>query len=174
MFPAEGPGLRVGLSGVHNARDDEGDALELNRNRTSTGRHRSRGQAMVEFALVFPMFILLVAGMLDFGIGLYRYMTIVNAARDGARMGANACTALGGCSAAVSARVTAASGGLNPGITVVCRTPANAIVNCASGKATSGDSITVTASYTYHMIWPLAFGTNIPMGSSAKFMVQDK
>jgi Flp pilus assembly protein TadG len=146
--------------------------MKFFRGRPSTGRHRSRGQAVVEFSLIIPLFLLLLAGMIDFGIGLYDYMVIISASRDGARMGANTCSGAGGCSTDITNRVDAASGGLHPNITVVCLTPANEPVNCATGKAASGDSVTVTASYTYHMIWPLAFGTVIPMSSSSKFMVQ--
>jgi Flp pilus assembly protein TadG len=130
-------------------------------------RPASRGQSLVEFALVFPIFILLLAGMIDFGIGLYSYMTIINAARDGARLAATACNSTA-CSPAVSARVTAAAGGLSlTGVSVVCAPNA---ANCSD--AVKGDSVTVTAQYTYRMIWPLAFGTQIPMTSSIKFMVE--
>ena len=44
----------------------------------AAGRPGQRGQSLVEFALVFPLFILLLAGMIDFGLGLYSYMTINN------------------------------------------------------------------------------------------------
>ncbi len=48
-------------------------------------RDRTRGQAMVEFALVLPIFVLLLCGMLDFGFALFNRMTVINAAREGAR-----------------------------------------------------------------------------------------
>jgi Flp pilus assembly protein TadG len=150
----------------------KGDMVKLSRFHSSARRRRSRGQAMVEFALVFPLFVVLLAGMIDFGVGLYSYMTLINAARDGARLGATACSA-GPCSAAVTARVTAASSGMNPSVAVVCvPAPGNPAVNCASGTALGGDSVRVTASYTYNMIWPLAFGTQIPMTSEVTFMVE--
>ena len=40
---------------------------------------------MVEFALVLPVFILILAGILDFGFLLYSRMTVINASREGAR-----------------------------------------------------------------------------------------
>lgn len=40
---------------------------------------------MVEFALILPLFILLLFGILDFGRAIYGYNTINNAAREGAR-----------------------------------------------------------------------------------------
>ena len=46
---------------------------------------RKRGQAMVEFALVIPIFMLVLSGILDFGFMLYSRMTVINSAREGAR-----------------------------------------------------------------------------------------
>ena len=40
---------------------------------------------MVEFALIFPVFMLILAGILDFGFMLYSRMNVINAAREGAR-----------------------------------------------------------------------------------------
>jgi Flp pilus assembly protein TadG len=45
-----------------------------------------RGQGLVEFALVFPVFILLLLIVFDFGRAIYGYHTISNAARGGARV----------------------------------------------------------------------------------------
>jgi Flp pilus assembly protein TadG len=139
---------------------------------------RTRGQSLVEFALILPLFLLLLAGMIDFGLGLYSYMTIINAARDGARLGSTACAAATpACSAAISSRVTAGAGGLSVAVTPTCKTsatatPPNATVSCDSGSAKGGGSVTVTVQYTYQMIWPLTFGTSIPMSSASMFMVQ--
>ena len=46
-----------------------------------------RGQALVEFALVLPIFILLLVGIFDFGRAIYAYNTISNAAREAVRVG---------------------------------------------------------------------------------------
>ena len=51
-------------------------------------RVRERGQALIEFALVVPIFLILVFGIVDFGMGLKAWITITNAAREGARVGA--------------------------------------------------------------------------------------
>ena len=50
-------------------------------------RHRTRGQALVEFALVVPVFILLLVGLFDLGRAVYTFNTISNAAREGVRLG---------------------------------------------------------------------------------------
>lgn len=46
------------------------------------------GQTLVEFALVIPLFVFLVLGVVDFGRAVYAYNTIANAARVGARVAA--------------------------------------------------------------------------------------
>lgn len=47
---------------------------------------RSRGQGLVEFALVLPLFLLLVMGIMDLGLAVFSYNSITNAAREGARL----------------------------------------------------------------------------------------
>ena len=49
-------------------------------------RQRGRGQALVEFALVIPLFLLLLISLFDLGRGVFAYNTLTNAAREGARM----------------------------------------------------------------------------------------
>ena len=51
-------------------------------------RRRSRGQALVETALILPVFILLLLVIFDFGRAIYAYNTVANAARTGARLAA--------------------------------------------------------------------------------------
>lgn len=48
-------------------------------------RGTPRGQTLVEFALIIPIFILLLMGVLDLGRAVYAYHTLNNAAREGAR-----------------------------------------------------------------------------------------
>jgi Flp pilus assembly protein TadG len=50
-----------------------------------TRRDKPRGQAMVEFALVFPIFILLLVGLFDFGRVIWVNDTLASAAREAAR-----------------------------------------------------------------------------------------
>jgi Flp pilus assembly protein TadG len=44
------------------------------------------GQALVEFALAFPIMVLILFGIFDLGRAVYAYNTVANAARDGARV----------------------------------------------------------------------------------------
>lgn len=51
-------------------------------------RHADRGQALVEFALVFPLIIFILLAIFDAGRAVYAYNTVANAARQGARIAA--------------------------------------------------------------------------------------
>lgn len=48
-----------------------------------------RGQAMVEFALILPLFLILLMGMLEFGIVFDHRNAMAYAVREGARVGAS-------------------------------------------------------------------------------------
>ena len=44
------------------------------------------GQSLVEFALILPIFVLVLVGVFDFGRGVFAYNTVNNAAREGSRL----------------------------------------------------------------------------------------
>ena len=50
------------------------------------------GQALVEFALVLPIFLLLLFGLIDVGRLVYTWNALNQAAREGARYGRTAAT----------------------------------------------------------------------------------
>ena len=45
-----------------------------------------KGAELIEFALVFPMLLLVVLGIIDWGLVFSRYEVLFNAAREGARV----------------------------------------------------------------------------------------
>ncbi|MGK2851948.1 MAG: TadE/TadG family type IV pilus assembly protein [Candidatus Limnocylindrales bacterium] len=49
-------------------------------------RRRARGQSLVEFALVLPIFLLLLFGVIDAGRLVYLHTVLSQAAREGARL----------------------------------------------------------------------------------------
>ena len=51
-------------------------------------RATETGQSLVEFAMVLPLFLVLLFALVDFGRAFYSWMVITNAAREGARAGA--------------------------------------------------------------------------------------
>ena len=50
--------------------------------------NNNRGQALVEFALMLPVLMLLIIGMMEFGLIINQYMVVTEAAREGARSAA--------------------------------------------------------------------------------------
>lgn len=55
-------------------------------NARSAPARADSGQSLTEFALILPLLILLLFGIVDLGRGIYAYNTIANAATQGARV----------------------------------------------------------------------------------------
>jgi Flp pilus assembly protein TadG len=53
--------------------------------RSLRSRHRSRGQSLAEFALVFPILMLILGGIIQFGIIFWGQNTLTQVARDTGR-----------------------------------------------------------------------------------------
>ena len=59
-----------------------------NREHQQQDQKRESGQAMVEFAIVLPVLLVLVFGIIQFGIVFNHYLTLTDAVRAGARQAA--------------------------------------------------------------------------------------
>ena len=93
---------------------------------------------MTELALVLPILVVLVLAIAQFGVAFNNYVTLTDAARAGARVGAVSRNASNPTSACVSAVQNAAAD----------LTLSNLSVSCSSSW-TIGSDVTVTASYPY-------------------------
>jgi len=111
------------------------------------GRNQS-GQAMVEFVLVAPILLLLVFGIVQFGIMFNNYLTLTDAVRAGARQAAVSRT-LTDPSGIAKARVRTAAANLDtdPGVLVVDVDTFDPKTN--SHQWAQGGDVTVTATYPY-------------------------
>jgi Flp pilus assembly protein TadG len=126
----------------------------------STGP-RSRGQALVEFAVVFPIFIIVLTSLLYFGFLLYAKMSIINAAREGAHYGILLDATDAAFATKVAGQVQGAAGaGLNPGSVTTATTgfkvdTTTHLVTSTSctwgsgGTCKAGDAVTVTVTYPF-------------------------
>jgi len=56
--------------------------------RPSVDITQRRGQTLVEFSLILPLLLLLLLGIIDFGIAIWKYNTVANVGREIARYGA--------------------------------------------------------------------------------------
>ena len=75
--------------------------------RLRTRAGSERGAEIIEFALVTPIFALLIAAMFDFGFMFRNWELMTNAAREGARVGVLPSYACDGSTADVKSRVEA-------------------------------------------------------------------
>src|SRR4051794_32628796 len=108
------------------------------------------GQAIVEFAIVLPLLMGLVLGIVQFGIVFNNYETLTDAARVGARKAAVSRFVGDNGASAQAAAVAAASGLSQPPLSVTVRSCPPATPNCTTQDwSTTGNEVTVTATYPY-------------------------
>jgi Flp pilus assembly protein TadG len=105
-----------------------------------------RGAAAVEFALLLPLVLLIVFGIIDFGRAINAQITITQAAREGARA-----LSLPGGSTGYQTRTTNAANGLNPGNLTI-----TAVYSCQPGDAASGLDADVKVSYKFSFVTPIS------------------
>ena len=150
--------------------------MQIRHRSTARRRARSRGQSVVEFALVVPIFLLILFGIMDFGFILYSRMTVINAARDGARIGITLTDTPTMIPAQVANQASGSSGGLvtNGMVSTICIPGSGAGQHCASNfvNAVPGDSVRVSVTYPYHPFFPLLFGQTIPMTSTVQMTLE--
>jgi len=114
-------------------------------------RRSERAAEVIEMALVTPILLLLVMGIVEFGFMFQRYVVLTNAAVEGARVA----TLPGYTSADAQARAQsyAANGGVQGTVTVT----ATAVALPGSGGGTwPGMQVTVTHVYPLQYIAPIA------------------
>ena len=87
MSPSRGSGKKRGLTFGSHAADKRGMGSSWNPQGAPADARRSheRGQALVEFALIAPLFLLIVVGIIQFGIGLNYWLDLNRIANQGAR-----------------------------------------------------------------------------------------
>ncbi len=122
-------------------------------------RGDERGAAAVEFALVAPLLLLLLFGIIDFGWMLMKASLVNNAARDAARV-----ASLNGTYDQIDDAVTAEldSAGIDDAdvdIDITCTnnpgTSCDGTEASYTTNAVSGSTVTVTVSYTHEWITPM-------------------
>lgn len=112
----------------------------LKRSKTRHG-HGEKGQALVEFVFVLPLFLVLVLAVVDFGMGLHTWISVTNGAREGARLGS----------------VQATAGEIETKVREVTNTldQAKLTVTTTNAQGDSGEAVTVEVDYQYDLITPL-------------------
>jgi len=102
-----------------------------------------KGQSLVEFAILLPLLLLLMMGILEFSLMLNSYLTINNSAREGARLGIVA-----GSNIEIKELILNISPNLDSKKLIVNITP-------LEGSRQSGGTLTVDVIYNYQVIIPI-------------------
>ena len=128
--------------------------LKLIRRRTEKGQRGEKGQALVEFALLVPIFLMLLFAVVDFGMGFHSWITVTNSAREGARLGAVQAT-----TAQIIVRVQDTSDLIDEDtkmtVTVACG-PSSDPPPTGTCTSQPAESVVVRVDYDYDLITPLA------------------
>ncbi len=106
-------------------------------------KNGEKGQALAEFALLIPIFLILLFAIVDFGMGFYSWITVTNSAREGARLGAVAATM-----EKIEERVRLTAN--------LPKQDINMTVTVTNAQGQPGDSVVVQVDYDYDLITPLA------------------
>jgi PKD repeat protein len=144
-------------------------------------RPKSAGQALVEFALVIPVMLLMLVIAIDFGRLFFSYIEITNAAREGAAFGAHAPSNLVQIQTTAAQETSSQSQGGEHAITVstTCKDSGGTVLaNCSlasGGAGGAGNTITVNVDEQFTFFTPLitAFFPNMHLKTGATAVVTD-
>jgi len=143
-------------------------------------KRAERGQTLVEFSLALPIMLLLVCGVLEFGLGLRSYVQLSNSVREGARFAAvgnpagDAADCDGTTSDTVYGRVCFTSKSLD-------LDELDPDVSFPDGTS-PGAPVVVSADYTYNFVTPIGaladffsggtFPTSVDLSTSANMRLE--
>jgi hypothetical protein len=113
------------------------------------------GQSLVEFALVLPIFLLVLFAIIDFGMAFHAWIAVTSSAREGGRLGAvhpsldavgSPCFGEGSLTQCIEDRVRDTAGSIGDDV----------VVNVTNADGLPGESVVVDVSYEYTLITPMA------------------
>lgn len=124
------------------------------------------GAAAVEFALILPILVLMLAGIADLGRMVYVRSVLESAARAGVQASFADPSATATIEAAVQTAITASgiTNVVTPSASQACECSNGTAVDCTTGTCATGSVrhyVTVTATTTYT---PMVNITNLPFG----------
>jgi Flp pilus assembly protein TadG len=140
-------------------------------------RRDQRGAAALEFALIVPILVMVVFGIVDFGYMINRDTLVNNAAREGAREGSldPDQTAIANVVRQSLSGVEAV--GTSPSkitVTVGCRKPDNTVCTNFATDAVSGGTVIVTVALQHSWITPVGstFGSSIMLKKTVEMRIE--
>lgn len=129
------------------------------------------GQAVVETALLLPVFFLLFVGTIQYAITLFTYCNATYACRNAARYASVRSTSSISPASVAQVQSLVTSGlflntAIAPTVAVAYYTPALAI-----GSNTVGDIVTVSASWNQTIVIPFMSNQSVSVGTQASSMI---
>lgn len=109
-------------------------------------RNEQKGQALIELALVLPILLLLLSGIVEMGRMGYAYISVNNAARVGARV-----ASIGGTDEQIISAIVQSTPALNSEDLIVQISPAPELRR-------SGDGVTIDVRYQVDLVVPVISG----------------
>jgi Flp pilus assembly protein TadG len=152
--------------------------MTKNRERMAAGRNtylftnNRKGQSMVEFALILPLLVLIIAGIFDLGRAFFASITITNAAREGARYGTlNADYITGVCQATKDEAQNSGITLVDSNVSVSCGNTYSCPIAVGTG-CPDNNSIIVKVNYDYdEMLLRFFFPSGIHMERQVEMLV---
>ena len=123
-------------------------------------RKDESGAAAVEFAIVLPVLLLLVFGIIEFGLLFNRYITVTHAAREGVRV-----ASLAGPTVLATGKTTGETAGETSAPTIV------SAITCDETVNTLASEVTMTCDTTYDFALFIFTGP-IDLSSTAKMRTE--
>jgi hypothetical protein len=140
------------------------------------------GQGVVEFALILPVFMLLILGLLDFGSAYNVHNNMTQLAGEAVRFaavnscGGSACSAAGGGSGSIETQVQMdADNGCLQGNGCGATGPQQPLSVCffyPNGSGAAGNPVTAVVKTTYRWLPFLDLGTDINLKASATMRIE--
>jgi Flp pilus assembly protein TadG len=123
-------------------------------------RKTRRGQSLVEFALILPVLLLIMFGVVDLGRAFYISVVLSNVAREGARYAALNPTAT---ATDIRQAALAEAGGAGVGL---AEGNIDLTLPIERGKA-----FTVTVNYQFDLVMGFILGSSIPLSQSTTMYI---
>jgi len=126
-------------------------------------RKSDTGSAVIEMALVTPLLLLLILGMVDFGFLFQRYVVLTNAAAEGARVASLPGYSLPDVQTRVAQYARAGGIALADGPVTANRFPETIV---SAGGSSPGSRVVVTHVYNFRFVGPIVALVGGSMGGS--------
>jgi len=139
--------------------------------------HNESGAAAVEFGLVMPMLLMVLLGIIQFGMTINNYLELTDAVRSGARALAIGRSSSTPYTTAISAINTSAANLTSSGITKTLTVNGSTCTSdsqCATDLATAaGKSATVTATYSCSLtVMGVNFASGCQLSSTTTDLIE--